>query len=205
MRAGRAESDLARPACEQHHRLAGLGRRTSEPATVAEVLEIDADHPRGLVPRELLDELCRFEIGLIADRDETGDAQAELLAEQRDLDRQVAALRNQAEIARDEVARGEVELGLAVVQTHAVRSDQNCSRRANALDDGLLPAAALPGALPEPGRDRDDRPRARGERALHGLFERARGDREHHQLGRLGQLLEGAVRLLPEHGSARSG
>ena len=91
-----------------------------------------------------------------------------------------------------------------VVQTHAVRPDQNCSRGANALDDGLLPAAALRGALPEPGRDRDDRPSARGERAFHGLFERARGDREHDQLGRLGQLLEGAVRLLPENGSARA-
>ena len=204
MRAGRPDSNLARPAREQHHRLAGPGRGTSEPATVAEILEIDADHPRGLVRRELLDELCRFEVGLIADRDETGDAEAKVLAEQRDLDRQVAALRDQAEMARDEIARGEVELGLAVVQPHAVRSDQNGSRGANALHDGLLPAAAVRGALSEPGGDRDDRPRAGGERAFHGLFERARRDREHHQLGRLRQLVQGAVRLLPENGSARA-
>ena len=204
MRPGRPDASLARPAREQHHRLAGPGRGTSEPATVAEVLEVDADHPRGLVLRELLDELGRLEVGLIADRDETGDAEADLLAEQRDLDRQVAALRDQAEMARDEVARGEVELGLAVVDPHAVRPDENGARGANALHDGLLSAAAVRGALPEAGGDRDDRPCARGQRAFDGLFERARRNREHHQLGRLRQLVEGAVRLLPEHGSARA-
>jgi hypothetical protein len=184
---------------EQHHRLAGMRRSPRERPAVAEVLEVDGNQPRGLMLCERRNELCRLEVGLVADGDEAGDSEAGVLPQERELDREIPALRNNAELARDEVARREVELGGCVVQAHAVRPEQHRARRAHALDDGLLAPPSVLRGLAETGRDGNDCPCAGRERGVDGLLERGCGNCEHDELRPLGQGIERAKRRAPKH------
>ena len=189
----------ARTAREQEHGLARLGGRPRERPSRPEVLDVDADHPGLVVRGERLHDLGRLEVGLVAERDEARDPEAEVGGEQRDLEGEVPALGDEPDRTGDEVARREVELGRGVVDAHAVRPEQDRSRRAHPLDDRALALGALFRGFAEACRDRDDRPRPRGERGVDGLLERGRRHGEDDELGHLGQLLERAVGGPAEH------
>src|SRR5207245_9147917 len=108
--AGLATSDR-----QQHDRLRGSGGCTSERAPVAEVLHVQRDQPRRLVAGEALDELRCLEIRLVAERREAREAEPFALRQQRELQRQVAALRDQPDRARREIdPRPGTELGIAL-------------------------------------------------------------------------------------------
>jgi hypothetical protein len=87
-------------------------RRASEPATVAKILDVQRDQARRLVRRELLDELRRFQVGLVSDRDEPGDAKACTGRRLSDLEAQISALGDQAHRARLELSPREAEVSL---------------------------------------------------------------------------------------------
>ena len=188
LRGARPRGALARG--QEHDRLAGRDGGPHEGATVAEVLAVDGDHARRLVVRELGDELGRLQIGLVAERDEPGKTEADLAGEQRELEREVPALRDEPDRAAGERVRRELELRSGVEDTEAIRSEQDRARAAHPLDDGVLTRAAGLAALPEAGRDRDDRAGAGVERCADRFLERRRRHRDGDELLRLGQLCQ---------------
>src|SRR5207247_11300716 len=131
MRAGGAETACALSDREQHDGLAGLLRGTRERAPVAKVLDVERDQVRAVVSRELLEQLGRFEIGLIAERREAREAEPFAVGEQPELEREVAALRDQPDRAGRKVnPRREVELRISVVDAEAVRAEEQRPGRA---------------------------------------------------------------------------
>ena len=107
--------------------------------------------------------------------------------------------------SRPELAPAEVEARRGVEDPETVRPEEDGARRPNALDNRGLPGPALVARLPEPGRDPDERFRARGERCVDRVLEPVGGNREHDELRRLGQVCERGVGLPLEDFAARSG
>ncbi len=144
VRAGGTLAGLAAAHGEEDDRLPGGPRRLDERAAVAEVLAVDADHPRPLVPAQRGDELGRVHVGLIADRDRAREAEADVLEQEPRLEQDVAALRDEADRPRGQRGRGELELGRAVDEAEAVRPHEHRPRRPHALDERLLARARRP-------------------------------------------------------------
>ena len=141
MRGGGARARLAATGGEQDDLLPGGDRSrpgAREGTSVAEVLAVDADHPRVLVGRVGLDELRRLDVGLVAERGEARDADAVLGSEEAQLEGEVAALRDDPDRPRRERVRADVELCRGVVDAEAVRADHDGPGRSDALDDGSL-------------------------------------------------------------------
>src|ERR687891_206175 len=98
---------------QEHDGLAGVNRRGGrggERATVAEVLDVQRNDLRAVVRRQLADEVRRLEIGLIAKRDEAREAEPGLLGEDSQLEREVAALRDEPDPPGRQRVRHELEL-----------------------------------------------------------------------------------------------
>src|SRR6187200_2710962 len=110
-----------------------LGRR-GEPAPVAEVLRVDGDRARLVVPGERADELGRLDVRLVAQRDEAREPEADPGRLRADLEREVAALGDEADRAARQVLRDELELGAGVEDAEAVGSQQ--ARAAGPRDRG---------------------------------------------------------------------
>ena len=176
---------------EEHDRLPCRAGRLGERTAVAEVLAVDADHLRAVVRGEIAEDVRHAEVGLVADGREPRETEAEILEQEAGLERDVAALRDEADRARRQRVGSQVELPGRVEDAETVRPEQHGAGGADAIDDRPL---AL---VPDPGGDRDDRLRAGGERLVDGLLEPCRRDAEHDELGRCGQLGERAV-----HGEA---
>ena len=185
-------------ACREQHDLLAGGERCLPGACkgtpVAEVFAIHHDHAGCLVGGERFDELGRFDVGLIAERREPRDAQAVLPCEQSQLDRQIAALRDDPHRARLELARAEVELGRRIEHAQAVRAEHHGSRRPHASHNGLLACLAVAVDLAEPCRDHHDRACAHRERPIDRILERSGRQSHDDELRRRRKLLERAVR-----------
>ncbi len=188
VRARGADARRARAACQQEDRLARLCRRVGgarERPAVSEVLAVDADDPRLGVSGEGAQQVGGLEVGLVADRRKARDAEPEIRREQGDLEREVAALRDQPDRPRGEVLGAEVELRAPVVDAHAVGAEQDGAGGTHALRHRALALAALVARLAEARRDRDDRARAGGERGVDRLLEGRRRHGEDDELRRL--------------------
>src|SRR5258708_27238695 len=116
-------------------------------------------------------QLGRFEICLVAERREPREAETSARREQPELERQVAALRDQADLAGREIdPRREIELRVAVEDAEAVRPEQDRVGVADAAAECALLRLA------DAGADADDRAGADVERLVVRLLERCRGD-----------------------------
>ena len=201
VRAGRAGARLRGAPGEQHDgrpRLDGRGRGARELPPVAEVLAVERDQPGRLVVGERRDQLGRLHVGLVAERDEAGEPEAELGPDHPDLEREIPALGDEADRAGLELLRADLELGARVVDAEAVRAHEDGPGGAHALDDRPLARRPLLAHLAEPGADGDDRLRADGERVLDGLLDPGRRHGDDDELGRLRQLRQRRVGLISE-------
>ena len=147
---------------------------------------------------KVLEHLGRFEIGLVSERHEAREAEAEFRRHEAQLEREVAALRDQPDRAGDDFVRAELEPGRGVEDPETVRPEQDCSGLAYPLDDGELARASVGSALAEARGDADQRLGAGGQRGVDRLLEAGGRNGHRDELGRLGQLGEGAVGLPPE-------
>ena len=198
VRPRRLGADLSGSDGEEDDGLPGLDRflrGAREGPSVAEVLAVEGDDAGRLVVDQAADELARLEVGLVPERREAREAEPVVLGEQGELEREIAALRDEADRAALELAPAEVEARRGVEDPETVRPEEDGARRPNALDDRGLPGPAFVACLPEPGRDPDERLRARGERCVDGVLEPVGGNREHDELRRLGQVCQRGVGL----------
>ena len=198
VRPRRLGADLSASDGEEHDGLPGLDRflrGAREGPSVAEVLAVEGDDAGRLVVDQAADELARLEVCLVPERREPREAEPVVLGEQGELEREVAALRDEADRAALQLAPAEVEARRGVEDPEAVRPEEDGARRPNALDDRGLPGPAFVACLPEPGGDPDERLRARGERCVDGVLEPVGGNREHDELRRLGQVCQRGVGL----------
>ena len=180
VRGGTAGARCRAPAVEEDHGLLG-GRRAGgldEGAPVGDVLGVDRDRARGLVPGQVLHEVGQADVGLVADRGEAREPEAAALEQHAELDREVARLRDQADGPRGVVVRRDVELRERVVDADAVGAEHHRARGAHALDQRVLARAARLALLGEPGGDHDEGARALLERLLDGLLEAGLGHRD---------------------------
>ena len=124
---------------------------------------------------ERSDELGCVQVGLVADRDGAREAEAEVGEQQPDLERDVAALRDEPDRPARQRRRRKVQLGSRVEDPEAVRPDERRAGRADALDDRRLARRALGSLLAEPSGDRYERTRAGGQRVVDRLLEPVAG------------------------------
>src|SRR5207302_1665606 len=105
-----APAGVTRAGGQENHRFARSRGCAREGSAVAKVFDIERDRTRRLVLRELVDQLCSLHVRLVAERCEPREAEPLALGEQRDLERHVAALRDQPDLTGWEVdPGGEVE------------------------------------------------------------------------------------------------
>ena len=201
VRAGRARAHLGGAAGQEHDRrtcldcgLAGARELTA----VAEVLEVDSDQPGGLVRGERLDQLGRLHVRLVPQRNEAREAEPELGPDHADLEREVAALRDETDRPGLQLLRAELELGAGVVDTEAIGPDQDSAGAADSLDDRTLARRPLVAHLAEAGADQDDAFRAGVERSVDCLLHPGGGDGDDDELRCLGELGQRRVRLAAE-------
>ena len=168
------------PAVEQDHGLLGRSRAggLDEGPAVGDVLGVDRDRARGLVPGEVLHQVGQADVGLVADRGEAREPEPAALEQHAELDREVARLRDQPDGAGGVVVGRDVELGERVVDADAVGAEHDRARGAHALDQRPLAHAARLAPLGEPGGDHDQRARALLERLVDGLLEAGLGHRD---------------------------
>ena len=194
VRAHRAGGGLGVLDPEQHDRLPrrdrGRRRRRERPP-VAEVLGVEGDQLGRVVGGERADEVGRLEIDLVARRDEAREPERGLAGQQPQLQREVAALGDQADRAGRQRVGDELEARRGVEHPEAVRPEQRHA--------GLAHARPARGLARPAGGDRDDRPRAGGDRLLDRRLDCRGRHRDHDQLGGIGQLAQGAQRRAAQH------
>ena len=192
----------------QHdHRLAEgprLGDGAQEPATVAEVLAVDADRAHLGVVREIGDDVADGDVGLVADRDEVRHPEAHLDAVRREVDAQPARLGDERERPRHlaVVEPGRVEPLVSSPHSHAVRPQQDGALLAHPAGDALLDRTALGPRLGESDRDADERPHAPRKAVLDHLLEGVRRHHQQRQVDGLVQVAQRRHRRQPLHGRA---
>ena len=156
-------------------------------ATVAEVLDVEHDQPGLSVAGEVGEQIRGGEVGLIAERGEAGEPEALGSGQLTELEGQIAALGDQADRARRQRVRGQLELLRGVEHPEAVGSEQHSPRFAHPRGERSFEGAGL-GALAGAGADGHDRPRSSGQSFVNGSGKE--GDRygDDDQLGRAGHL-----------------
>src|SRR6185312_4884464 len=197
VRPRRLGADLVRADGQQDDRLAGLDgllRGARECTPVTEVLAVEGDHPRRLVGDEAADELACLEIRLVPERGEAREAEAVLLGEEGDLQREIPALGDQSDGAAIELAPTQVETAAGVEDAEAIRADEHRAGGPHALDDGGLAGAAVGSGLAQAGCYPHERLGARGERRFDSLLEPLGRDRQDDELWCLGQIGKGGIR-----------
>ena len=195
---GGARARLAGTGREHDHRLARLENRLGQRPAVAEVLDVEGDHLRRLVATEVGDEVGDLEVGLVADRCDPGEAEADVGGQPRQLQGYVSTPADQADRPRGRGTEPQIELGAGVRNSPAVGAEHHRAGLSDPLDHRSLAGAALLPAFGEAGRDRHQSAGPRPERVGNGLLEAALGDGENDQLRGLGQLGSGPVGGLPE-------
>jgi hypothetical protein len=188
-----APTGLRPPGLEHDHR---LGRRDPrrgfhEPRTVPHRFEETGDEARVLVAGEILEQVGDLEIDLVADGDESTDADA-LLAELADDQSTVgAALRDHAHVAghvgqAPEI--GSVEVRGARVHADAVGPHEPHAAGTGRVDEcGLLGSSRGIHLAESRGQDHRGPGSARGE-SLHGIQHCPRGQADQRQIDSHGQV-----------------
>ena len=152
---------------QQHHGFPGgaqLARGGDERTAVAHVLGVDGDGARPLVVGAGQHQVGERDVGLVAERDEARDPETARVQERVDVERDVAALRQNRDGAGVEGVGRELQRRRGVDDTEAVRADERRASAAHATDDLVLERPALVRRLRQARGDRDDRARTDGQR-----------------------------------------
>ena len=150
---GAAGSGGARTGGQHHDRRACRDRgggRLDEPATVAEILDVDGDRRGRGVGRARVDQLDEGHVGLVAERDEARDAQAPCREQPIQLDGEIATLAEHGHASRRELVRREIRRGRVVNQPKTIGADQHRTRLADPRDQGVLAGPPSAPASPRP-------------------------------------------------------
>ncbi len=199
MRARRPRAGRGRPALHRQDRF--LARDAAgdppEPARIAERLQVERDQPGVRVVLPVLEQVVGGDVGLVADRDEGGQADPPLLRllQQREPER--AALGGEGDRAGRQRARPErrVQPRRRDGEAEAVRPDEPSPVGSNQREELVLTLAPFVADLGEAGRDHADRARAGAERLLDAGEHVARGQADDGQIRRLGQVADRPVAL----------
>ena len=157
VRRGSPDARSASPDREQDDRRRGRGGRVDERPAVAEVLGVDGDQLRAIVGGERRHQLSEVDIGLVTDRRKPREAHLDLPRQDPELERQVPALRDEADRAGRELVRRQAQVGRGIEDAEAVRAEQHRPRRPDTLHERPLalrrPARRRrPARTPPPGR-----------------------------------------------------
>ena len=191
---------LAGPRAAALHREHGLltrqaARDARELARVAERLDVEQDEVGARVVLPPLEQVVRRDVGLVADRDERGQAEPARLGplEQREPER--SRLRREADPAGREGAwgKGRVEADGGGCDPEAVGPDEARAVGAHERQQLLLAGDALGAGLGEARRDDAQRARPRAERFLGSGEHEVAGKADHAEVDLIADLLEGAV------------
>ena len=140
-----------------------------------------------------LEDFLGFDIGLVAERDETGESESFAPQQQAELDTEVAALRDQSDRARLRRRAGDEQLRPGVRDPHAVRPQQPRPGCPHLRHDPRLALAADVSQFAETGRDRDQHPAPGRQCVVDRGLERRLRHRKDHQLRCLRQIGQGRV------------
>jgi hypothetical protein len=177
---------------DHHHGLdaSGGARRRHEFARVVDRLDVKQNRPGRAVEREEIEQVAEIDVDLVSERD--GRREADVVR-CRPLDkarRYGAGLRDEGELTGGRHAGGETGVELDARRQHAktIRADESQAADARRLLAGIGERAFC---VPKPGGDDDRgcRPFFTGRRDDAG--DRLRRRRDHEQIGRLWQLLDG--------------
>ena len=124
----------------------GAGGGAREGPAVAEVLDVDGDDFGGVVGGEGVDEVGGAEVGLVAQRGKAREPEPLGGGDQPQLEREVAALGDEADGARGQWVGDELEPSPGVEHAQAVGPEQHRSGIADALREGrvVLPRSSPP-------------------------------------------------------------
>ncbi len=176
---------------QRDHRRAtshGAGGRTREGPSVAEVLDVDSDDLGGVVGGERLHEVGGAKVGLVTQRGKAREAEPVRGGHQPELEREVAALRDEADRARGQRVGHELQPLPRVQHAQAVGPQQHGTGIADTLGQQSVVVRALLAA--GAGADDDERARPDLERLVDGRRDRRAGHGDDHELGCPGQLLQ---------------
>lgn len=185
---------------EQNDRLARRGSRLREGTAVAEVLGVHGDRRGGLVPGAVLDQVDEGDIGLVAERDEPGEAEAVPLHAELEFEGQISALAQQRDTAGREGVRGEMQLGRVVGDAQTVGADQDRTCLPHPCGECLLPGQPVRTGLGETGGDADDGACAALQSLVDRGLEARPGHGDHHELDGLADRGEAGCCPAPENG-----
>ena len=182
-------------------------RDARELARVAERLDVEQDEVGAGVVLPPLEQVVRRDVGLVADRDEGGEAEPACLGplEQREAER--TRLRREADPAGREGAWGEgrVEADGGGRDAEAVGPDEPRAVGAHERQQLLLARDALRPGLGEAGRDDAERARSGAQRLLGGGEHELAGKADHAEVDRIADLLERRGRRARRRRARRSG
>jgi hypothetical protein len=173
---------------QQNHGLAGAPRAVGtggEAATIAEVLDVDRDEAGRFVLDKVLDAFGGIEVGLVSERDKTGEADRGIAGALGELEAHVAALRNQPHRSGAEVVPCQVEAGGQIGDAEAIGPNQDGPGLPAARNGLILDGTTSLMELAQAGRDRDDRAGAGTDRVFDRGGKAGRPDGDDDQLGRL--------------------
>ena len=157
MRARGARACRGRSGLQGEDRLAASDppRNPRERARVAERLEVEQDEVGCLVVFPPLEQVVRGDVGLVADRDEGGEAECALRGLLEERETEGAALGRESDPADGERAWGEgrVQSAAGDGDAEAVGADEPGAVRAYECEQTVLALATLLAGLGEAGRD----------------------------------------------------
>ena len=156
-----------------------------ELAAVLRVLDVRRHHPRRLVVDQRPEHVRDRQVGLVADRHEPRKAQPLGGQHQADLERQVAALRDERDAAGRLVAAGRVQPRGVSSRPRQFGPSRSIAGLAHRHHQPVLDRLPLVAPLAEPGCDHHDRPDAELRARPHGLLDGGRRDRQDREIGRL--------------------
>ena len=119
------------------------------PFTVAPAFEIDQNDIGFGVLQQILRQFDDAEIGRVADRHLPAEPAARLVREEREIEGEIAALRNQPDAARRNFDAHDVHAGRQAREPGAVRPDHTGARRAHLIDKTSLARLPVLAALRE--------------------------------------------------------
>ena len=167
-------------------------RDARELARVAERLEVEQDEVGARVVLPPLEEVVGRDVGLVADRDEGGEAEPARLGALEEGKAERARLRGEADPPCGERPwrEGRVQPDRRGRDPEAVRADEPGAVRADEREQLLLALDALGPRLGEAGGDDAERARPGAERLLGGADHVLAREADHAEVDRVGDLLE---------------
>ncbi len=184
----------------QHQHRLSLGHpphRGDQGPAVAGVLDVAGGEPGLVVVGGRREHVGHRHVGGVAEGHEPAVAEAVLVEQDAELDRQVAALGSEGHRAGPGVEAGGVELQRGLVDPEAVRPDERPAGGPHPLDQRPLGGPAVGAVLGEARSDDHERPGARREPLVDHRRHRVRRDGQDGQVGRLRQGRQARVQRPP--------